>query len=130
MATQVIVPRPTLNRHFLKDLTLWALQIGIATVLLQAGIPKLLGNPMMVQLFGIIGIGQWFRYLTGGLEVTRIDQSADPQAGGIRGPFAGCGDGRRSRNASGGIGQLPASTAGFAGGQPAGGLGKTREEMI
>jgi uncharacterized membrane protein YphA (DoxX/SURF4 family) len=36
---------------------------------LMAGSSKLLGNPMMVGMFQTIGIGQWFRYLTGGLEV-------------------------------------------------------------
>jgi hypothetical protein len=36
---------------------------------LMAAVPKLKGDPMMVSVFQAIGIGQWFRYLTGGLEV-------------------------------------------------------------
>ena len=36
---------------------------------LLAGSPKLLGDPAMVGLFDAIGIGQWFRYLTGLIEV-------------------------------------------------------------
>jgi len=36
---------------------------------LMAGGSKLAGVPMMVQMFGVIGIGQWFRYVTGTIEV-------------------------------------------------------------
>ena len=48
---------------------LWALQIISAGMFLLAGTMKLSGNPMMVQMFGVIGLGQWFRYLTGTIEV-------------------------------------------------------------
>ena len=36
---------------------------------LLAGGSKLLGAPAMVALFDAIGIGQWFRYVTGIIEV-------------------------------------------------------------
>jgi hypothetical protein len=36
---------------------------------LLAGTLKLTGLPIEVQLFDAIGIGQWFRYVTGSLEV-------------------------------------------------------------
>lgn len=36
---------------------------------LAAGVNKLLGNPEMVAMFQQIGLGQWFRYVTGVLEV-------------------------------------------------------------
>jgi putative oxidoreductase len=36
---------------------------------LAAGISKLAGVTLMVQMFELIGVGQWFRYLTGGIEV-------------------------------------------------------------
>ena len=36
---------------------------------LSAGANKLGGDPAMVQAYQAIGFGQWFRYLTGGLEV-------------------------------------------------------------
>lgn len=48
---------------------LWALQIISAGMFLLAGSLKLTGNPLMVQEFGVIGLGQWFRYLTGAIEV-------------------------------------------------------------
>jgi putative oxidoreductase len=48
---------------------LWALQLAAAGMFLSAGANKLAGDPAMVQAFQAIGLGQWFRYLTGGLEV-------------------------------------------------------------
>src|SRR5471032_1388098 len=48
---------------------LWALQIFSAAMFLMAGGSKLAGVPAMVQVFGAIGIGQWFRYATGTIEV-------------------------------------------------------------
>ncbi len=35
----------------------------------MAGFSKLSGNEQMVGLFEAIGLGQWFRYLTGTMEV-------------------------------------------------------------
>jgi putative oxidoreductase len=57
------------SRGRLATVGLWVLQVGAAAMFLMAGTMKLIGNPMMVQLFGTIGIGQWFRYLTGTIEV-------------------------------------------------------------
>jgi putative oxidoreductase len=48
---------------------LWTLQIVSAGMFLLAGSLKLSGNAEMVSTFGAIGIGQWFRYLTGTIEV-------------------------------------------------------------
>jgi putative oxidoreductase len=48
---------------------LWILQIGAAGMFLMVGFFKLSGDPRMVGLFDAIGLGQWFRYLTGTLEV-------------------------------------------------------------
>jgi len=53
----------------LANVGLWVLQAIAAAMFLMAGTMKLIGNPEMVQLFGAIGIGQWFRYLTGTIEV-------------------------------------------------------------
>ena len=35
----------------------------------MVGFFKLSGDPRMVGLFDAIGVGQWFRYVTGSLEV-------------------------------------------------------------
>jgi uncharacterized membrane protein YphA (DoxX/SURF4 family) len=48
---------------------LWVLQVLVAAMFLLAGYLKLASSPDMVALFAGIGIGQWFRYLTGTLEI-------------------------------------------------------------
>lgn len=47
----------------------WVLQVAAAGMFLLAGGNKLSGAEQMVQLFDAVGIGQWFRYVTGGIEV-------------------------------------------------------------
>ena len=47
----------------------WILEIGAAGMFLMVGFFKLTGDPQMVGLFDAIGLGQWFRYVTGSLEV-------------------------------------------------------------
>jgi uncharacterized membrane protein YphA (DoxX/SURF4 family) len=49
--------------------TLWVLQIVAALAILAAGGAKLAGAPQMVAVFEKVGVGQWFRYVTGGLEI-------------------------------------------------------------
>jgi uncharacterized membrane protein YphA (DoxX/SURF4 family) len=46
------------------------LQGVIAAAFLAAGSAKLAGVPFMVDLFSQIGLGQWFRVVTGAVEVT------------------------------------------------------------
>ena len=48
---------------------LWALQILAAVAFLAAGGSKLAGAERMVAMFETLGFGQWFRFVTGGLEV-------------------------------------------------------------
>lgn len=48
---------------------LWALQLLVAAVFFAAGAAKLVGAPMMVEAFDGIGMGQWFRYVTGIIEI-------------------------------------------------------------
>jgi hypothetical protein len=47
----------------------WTLQVLIVAMFLFAGSLKLTGAPLMVQEFGLLGLGQWFRYFTGSIEV-------------------------------------------------------------
>jgi uncharacterized membrane protein YphA (DoxX/SURF4 family) len=47
----------------------WILQGLLAAAFLAAGGAKLAGVPMMVQIFDQIGMGQWFRVVTGLVEV-------------------------------------------------------------
>ncbi len=51
------------------NIGLWVLQILAAAAFFMAGGSKLAGAPEMVQVFEKVGMGQWFRYLTGILEV-------------------------------------------------------------
>ena len=47
----------------------WILQLLTAAMFLGAGGGKLSGAAPMVQMFATIGAGQWFRYVTGVIEV-------------------------------------------------------------
>jgi putative oxidoreductase len=47
----------------------WVLQGTVATAFFAAGAAKLAGADYMVELFNEIGVGQWFRYATGLVEV-------------------------------------------------------------
>jgi uncharacterized membrane protein YphA (DoxX/SURF4 family) len=51
-------------------IALWAVQVILAAMFLMAGGSKLAGAPAMVTLFDAVGFGQWFRYLTGLIEVS------------------------------------------------------------
>ena len=48
----------------------WVLQGVVALAFFAAGTAKLAGAAYMVQLFDQVGVGQWFRYATGLVEVT------------------------------------------------------------
>jgi putative oxidoreductase len=48
---------------------LWVLQILLALQFAMAGLAKVFGAPAMVEMFATIGVGQWFRYLVGALEI-------------------------------------------------------------
>ncbi len=50
-------------------LTLWILSALVALTFVGAGAAKLAGAAVMVDLFAKVGLGQWFRYFTGLLEV-------------------------------------------------------------
>ena len=51
-------------------IALWLTQVALAVMFLMAGGSKLVGVPAMVSLFGALGLGQWFRYVTGVIEIT------------------------------------------------------------
>ncbi len=50
-------------------IVLWVLRILMAALFLFGSIMKLTGQPMMVEEFSTIGFGQWFRVVTGILEL-------------------------------------------------------------
>lgn len=51
------------------NVTGWILQIVLAAAFLGAAFAKLSGATMMVQIFDQIGFGQWFRIVTGVVEI-------------------------------------------------------------
>ena len=50
-------------------IALWTLSGLVALTFIGAGGAKLAGAAVMVDLFAKVGLGQWFRYVTGLLEV-------------------------------------------------------------
>jgi uncharacterized membrane protein YphA (DoxX/SURF4 family) len=52
------------------DILLWCIQAFLALVFVGASWAKLIGKPEMVALFTAVGSEQWFRYVTGILELT------------------------------------------------------------
>lgn len=63
-ATSIQSVRPT------RRIGAWTLQGILAAAFVAAGSAKLAGAPYMVELFDQIGVGQWFRVVTGIVEVT------------------------------------------------------------
>jgi putative oxidoreductase len=73
-----------------KNIALWVVQVLLACAFIAAGEPKLAGAPMMVQVFDTIGAGQWFRYVTGGLEVGSAILLLIPGLAGIASVLLAC----------------------------------------
>ena len=65
MSATAAIPTPTRWRNYVA----WALQTLVALAFLAAGTFKLAGAAPMLQIFQQIGIGQWFRIVTGLVEV-------------------------------------------------------------
>ena len=53
----------------IRTVVVWALQLLAAGMFLMSGTLKVTGVPIMVQMFEAIGVGQWFRYATGTIEL-------------------------------------------------------------
>ncbi len=58
----------TVSRSLPLTVALWVVSVATAGMFLMAGWPKLTGAPQMVQMFELLG-GQWFRYVTGSIEI-------------------------------------------------------------
>src|ERR1700676_3735694 len=70
-ATRAVTQNGTnLQRGRASLIALWLTQVALALMFLMAGGSKLAGIPAMVSLFDALGVGQWFRYVTGVIEVT------------------------------------------------------------
>ena len=70
ITTTARVTAPEARPRHLNSTLLWAAQILLAAFFLfGAALPKLIGSHSMVQEFGLIGAGQWLRYLVGTAEL-------------------------------------------------------------
>jgi putative oxidoreductase len=65
------------------NVVLWVLQIAAAAMFLMVGFLKVSGDAQLVALFEAIGLGQWFRYLTGTLEVAGAFLLLIPRTSGL-----------------------------------------------
>ncbi len=90
MSTETILVNSESASSKTNNTVLWALQIGAAAMFVMAGSSKLLGNPQMVGLFNAIGFGQWFRYVTGALEITGAALLLVPALTGVGGLLLTC----------------------------------------
>ena len=62
-------PSTTATRRRALSIAVWVLQALLALEFVMAGLAKVFGDPVMVEMFATIGIGQWFRYVVGMLEL-------------------------------------------------------------
>ncbi|NEA23042.1 DoxX family protein [Actinomadura bangladeshensis] len=70
--------------HATRRKVLWGAQILLAAFLLiGSGLPKLVGQADAVETFELIGWGQWFRYVTGVIEVTGAIALVIPRLAGL-----------------------------------------------
>ena len=68
---------PVAARGRAANVALWVAQVLLALAFGVVGINKLGGlQPKVVEEFALIGFGQWFRYLTGVLELAGVMASA------------------------------------------------------
>ncbi|MGH6913187.1 MAG: DoxX family protein [Stackebrandtia sp.] len=66
------------------NITLWILQVLLAVFfLVAAGGPKLFGEATAVEMFDDIGLGDWFRYFTGAVEVAGAIGLVIPRLSGL-----------------------------------------------
>ena len=61
---------PATSRGRAANLALRVPQALLALMFAMAGFAKVGGDPAMVEMFATIGVGQWFRYVVGALEIS------------------------------------------------------------
>lgn len=63
------IPRAEQPARHWSRIGLWCVKLVLAAAFIAAGNANLYGLPILVQNFEQIGLGQWFRYFTGTLEL-------------------------------------------------------------
>lgn len=77
------------TRRAPRRIGLWTLQAIVASAFFAAGGAKLAAQPFMVQLFAQIGIGQWFRVVTGVVELIGAFALVYPRLASVGGLWLG-----------------------------------------
>lgn len=72
------------------NIALWVLQVILALMFAMAGLAKVFGDQAMVEMFAIISIGQWFRYVVGALEIAGALGVLIPRLSGLAALGLGC----------------------------------------
>lgn len=72
-----------------RRIAVWTLQLLDAAAFGTAGTAKLLAVPMMVALFDQLGFGQWFRVVTGLVEITGVLMLLYPRLAAVGGLWLG-----------------------------------------
>ncbi|GAB2743411.1 hypothetical protein GCM10027174_16390 [Salinifilum aidingensis] len=74
------------GRGRIGEIALWVLQVLLALYFVgNAAVPKLVGTASAVDMFDRIGVGHWFRYLTGSLELLGAVGLVIPALAGLAG---------------------------------------------
>lgn len=60
---------PAAGASRVTNISAWSVQVLLAFVFFGAGGAKIVGLPMMVEMFDFLRLGQWFRFATGLVEV-------------------------------------------------------------
>jgi putative oxidoreductase len=68
MSEAISTTRPQTGQGW-RRAALWVVKTLVAVAFLAAGLAKLAGVQAMIDIFNVIGLGQWFRYVTGAIEV-------------------------------------------------------------
>jgi putative oxidoreductase len=76
-------PSTKATRRRVPTIALWALQALLAIMFVMAGLAKVFGDPPIVEMFATIGVGQWFRYVVGALEIAGAMGMLIPQLSGL-----------------------------------------------
>ena len=90
MSISAVPPATRLARSRPATIALWILQVLLAVVFLAAGAAKLTGAAPMVAMYDVIGVGQWFRYVTGGFEVGGAIALLTPRFCALAAPWLMC----------------------------------------
>jgi uncharacterized membrane protein YphA (DoxX/SURF4 family) len=83
-----LLAAPAASRRL--NIVAWSLQVLLALVFLAAGGAKLAGVPMMIQVYDLIGVGQWFRIVTGLVEVASAIALLIPGYAGLAAIWLAC----------------------------------------